>query len=540
MNIANQVFRGLPAWAAAVLLAGCASEPATPRVVFTGLAINGRPVQMMLDTGAASTVLYSTAAKRAGLNFTVPRPAIPAGAFEIVAGMSEPARVTMGSQAFTTRLPVFSVPPSQALRSRALRDGVIGWPEVRDNILLFDAADSTVLSVAQLPQETSEWLKLKVRPHDTLLLETPLSDGKTGLILVDTGAPQGVQLAPEQWQETRAAHPEAPVNIVNHSTWSTGSFAARAMWANEIKLGALTLTGMPVENMPPSEAAWITKACPGAEVAGVIGLAALNRVDLVVDGENGFAYLRPKRSNGSPLHGGAGDWRVAENVRLSCDHLLVRSGIDECSSGNFDAAIADYSRALAINPKNAEAYANRALARLEKGDSAGAASDDTCALEFDPKNPGIYAGRALARQILGAFSGAVSDYDKVIELSAGDSPGARLHRQILLRRLGRPEAEGFAKNVAAWKDGWSKSLGLFVAGQLDEQGLLAAVEKKDGKPALNQQCEAFYYIGMERLFHGDKAGAQEFFQRAVGTGVRGYIEYQFANAELARLNRPAP
>ncbi len=535
MNATRLSFRGpLACLAAAFLFAGCVSEPATPRVVFTKLAINGQPVQMMLDTGAASTVLYSAAANRVGLNFAPPRHDVVAGAFEIIVGMSEPAQVTAGAQPFTARLPVFTLPPSSRLPSSASgEDGVIGWPEVRDNILVFDAAHRTVRSVAQLPEETSGWLKLKVRPHSTLLLETPLSNGKAGAILVDTGAPQGVQLTPAKWQEARAAHPKAPLTTVNHSTWSIGSFAAQAMWADEIKLGALILTDVPVENMPDAEAAWLNKAASGAEVAGIIGLRALTRMDLVVDGKNGFAYVRPRPPAGT------GNWSVAKNVRLNCDNLFVRSGIANCSSRNFDAAIADYTKALEINPKNAAAYANRALARLEKGDTVGALADDTRALELNPKSPDIHADRALARQIHGDFSDALADYDKVIELNPDDSAGARLHRQTLLRRLGRPP-ENFSTTVAGWKGGWIKTIGLFVADRLDEKALLAAAEKKNVVPALNQQCEAFYYIGMKRLFNGDKAGARDFFQKSVATGVREYTEYQFAAAELARLDAAAP
>ena len=124
-------------------------------------------------------------------------------------------------------------------------------------------------------------------------------------------------------------------------------------------------------------------------------------------------------------------------------------------------------------------------------------------------------------QIHGDFSDALADYDKVIELNSDDSASVRLHRQTLLRRLGRPP-EDFSTTVAGWKDGWIKTIGLFVADRLDEQALLAAVEKKDSVPAPSQQCEAFYYIGMKRLFNGDKAGARDFFQKSVATGVREY------------------
>jgi len=535
MKVIRLMGRGpLAGLAAACLLAGCVSRPATPRVVFTELTINGQPVHMMLDTGAASTVLYAKTAKRVGLNFEVPKKDVAPGPFQIVTGMSEPARVTAGGQTFTTRLPVFALPASShRLSPDTVTDGVIGWPEVRDNILVFDAAHHMVRSVAQLPEGTSGWLKLKVRPYTTLLLETPLPDGKTGSIMVDTGAPQGVQLPLASWTATKADHPGSLVSMLHHTTFSIGAFDAETMRVNEIKLGALTLKNVPVEDMPQAEAAWLNKAAPNDELTGVIGLLALTRMDLVVDGKNGFAYMRPR----PPAR--TGNWHVAQDVRLNCDSLLVRSGLAACGRRDFDSAVADYNQALEINPNNVDAYANRALAKVEKGDLAGALADFARALALNPNSADIHAGRALVRQIYGDFSGALADYDQVIELKPDDSINARIHRQTLLCRLGFPPGD-FSKAVAGWKDNWLKTVGLFLADQLEETALLAAAEGKDAAQAPGRRCEAFYCIGMKRLCNSDSAGAAEFFRKCVATGERRYAEYHFAAAELFRLNAATP
>jgi lipoprotein NlpI len=523
-------FRGFMAClgAAIFLSAGCISQSTKPRVVFTQLSINGCPVHMILDTGAASTVLYSPAAKRAGLAFTSPQQTVVPGTFGVVTTMSDPARVSEGAQMFTTRLPVFTLPPLSRPPRGPAEDGVIGWPEVRGNILVFDSVHRLVRSVNQIPGYASAWLKLKLLPGSTLLLETPRINGRAQTILVDTGAPQGIQLPPARWKEARIANPRTPSITINHSNWSIGSFAARAFVADEINLGGIVLTDVTVENMPAPEVTWLNKTVPGAAVAGVIGLGALARMDLIVDGENGVAYLQPKPPHGGRQPAVSDNWTIAENVRLNCDNLFVRSGIDESSKRDFGGAIADYNHALELNPKNADAYANRALARLEEGDIVGAIADDTRAAELNPTNPDIHAALGFSRQISGDFSGAVAEYDKVIELNPDDSASVRLHRETLLQRLGRPSTD-FATTVAGWKDGWLKNIGLFMAGQLDEKELLAA------GPSRNQRCEAFYFIGMKHLLNGDRLGAREFFQESVATGVRQYTEYQFARVESERL-----
>lgn len=290
------------------LLTGCASQTVPARVVFKNLSINGKPVRMVLDTGASSTVLYNTAAKRVGLQFSPPSHDASAEGFEVFAGISGPALIKAGSQMFTSRIPIFTLPAA------AREDGVIGWPDVQDNVLLFDTDHHTVCGVPHFVETTSAWLKLKVRPHGTLQLEIPLAEGKTGIFLLDTGSPQGIQLCPALWQEFKATHPHTPSAAANHFSWSTGSFSVQSMWADEIKLGALSLTGVPVESMPSNQVAWFRKANPEADAFGVIGMAAVARMDLVVDAKNNTAYLKPKPPSAEPQT--AGLWSVAENVLL--------------------------------------------------------------------------------------------------------------------------------------------------------------------------------------------------------------------------------
>jgi tetratricopeptide (TPR) repeat protein len=51
--------------------------------------------------------------------------------------------------------------------------------------------------------------------------------------------------------------------------------------------------------------------------------------------------------------------------------------------GELIKAIADYNRALEINPTAAKAYANRGLARLLQEDAAAAEQDFAAALNLD-------------------------------------------------------------------------------------------------------------------------------------------------------------
>ena len=511
MKLKQMPFRIL--WAVTgFVLAGCASHLPQTYVLYPKASVNAHPARMLMDTGASSTVVFSMRARRLGLK---------------PAGISEPTPMTFDGQSFTAPLPMFHF--SLLLRLGFIMkkwsppDGVVGWPEIRDNILVFDADRRTVRSVPQLPPETAGWLKLKVVPSDWLLLEVAMPDGNTGTIEVDTGSCFGVEMPPGPWKEWKAAHPKSSLPSHLGGVASFGLHLWHMGWADEIKIGSFTLTDVIVQDMPATQGAAIQSNEPGAKAVWCIGMCALNRMDLVVDAKNGFAYLHPKPPPGPPYPGverlaarhlltnppvAGGDWTVADDVRLSGDNLFLISGNYQRNKENWAGALADFSRALEINPNNAAAYFHR----------------------------------GVARQIEGDFSGAVSDYDHFIALKPDASDWQRLYRQTLLWRLGRAP-EDFSKSLAACKEGWAKTLALFLVDKLDEKALLAAAEKSDDEPVPRQRALASYYIGVMRLGKGDKAGARDSFRKCRAAGMKGDDEYHFAGAELRRLGeqeRPKP
>jgi tetratricopeptide (TPR) repeat protein len=85
---------------------------------------------------------------------------------------------------------------------------------------------------------------------------------------------------------------------------------------------------------------------------------------------------------------------------------------------NFTAAIADYSRALAIDPKNAYAYYNRGISYDRSGDFDFAIRDFTMAMQILPSNADFYHNRGFCFRKQGNFELAIGDYTKALELDA--------------------------------------------------------------------------------------------------------------------------
>ena len=88
----------------------------------------------------------------------------------------------------------------------------------------------------------------------------------------------------------------------------------------------------------------------------------------------------------------------------------------ECFMKNYSGAIADFDRAIEINPRFAKAYYSRGLAKKHYNDHLGAIIDFTKAIEIDPEYAEAYNKRGLLKGTLGQKDSGHSDLGKAGEL----------------------------------------------------------------------------------------------------------------------------
>lgn len=110
---------------------------------------------------------------------------------------------------------------------------------------------------------------------------------------------------------------------------------------------------------------------------------------------------------------------------------LVNRGIVQFRLENFDAAIADFDAAMAIEPNQPDAMINRGITMLAAGsdvDSSLTYIDQ--GLAGGPQRPWVgYYGRAVANELAGRDSAAYRDYRRAQELR----PSWELPRRALAR-----------------------------------------------------------------------------------------------------------
>ena len=97
---------------------------------------------------------------------------------------------------------------------------------------------------------------------------------------------------------------------------------------------------------------------------------------------------------------------------------------------DYYGAIADYSKAIELNPNYAMAFYNRGVIKNELEDYKRAIEDYNKAIELNPNYAMAYYNRGLIKDNLGNRYGAIADYSKSIEIYP-DDPVAFYNRGII-------------------------------------------------------------------------------------------------------------
>jgi tetratricopeptide (TPR) repeat protein len=114
--------------------------------------------------------------------------------------------------------------------------------------------------------------------------------------------------------------------------------------------------------------------------------------------------------------------------------LHTSRGVERKRIGDLDGAIADYSAAIALDPKDVFAYNNRGNSWRDKGNLSRAIEDYSAALRIDPGYTAAYVNRGLVYEKMKNLDAARADYREAIKRPPkyGNGPGGQ---QIARKRL---------------------------------------------------------------------------------------------------------
>jgi lipoprotein NlpI len=163
---------------------------------------------------------------------------------------------------------------------------------------------------------------------------------------------------------------------------------------------------------------------------------------------------------------------------------------------DYERAFVNYNEAVKLDPTNARAVRHRGAAYAEKNDYKRAIADYNGAIRLNPENAYSVLFLYLARMRAGAHDSAA-------------------------------ELETNAKNL---RQDWPNPVVELFLGRWTPKAVLAAAPAAPG-----EHCEAEFYVGEWHLLRGDQPKAVEALKAAIETCPKALVEYDFAGAELQRL-----
>jgi tetratricopeptide (TPR) repeat protein len=103
-------------------------------------------------------------------------------------------------------------------------------------------------------------------------------------------------------------------------------------------------------------------------------------------------------------------------VEVSTNTCLLVSASANYKSRNYQDAIVEYSKAIQLDPTDAQAFCGRGVAYYRLSDGHRALKDYNRAIELDPNLSIAYYRRGFLHYLTKDYSSAIVDYNKAIEL----------------------------------------------------------------------------------------------------------------------------
>jgi tetratricopeptide (TPR) repeat protein len=116
--------------------------------------------------------------------------------------------------------------------------------------------------------------------------------------------------------------------------------------------------------------------------------------------------------------------------------LLMARGLRDLRAGSNKEAEQDFNDALTLDPNVAEAFDQRAIARLQQGNVDGAVRDIGEALKREPRNFLAFRHLAEAAEARRDWAAALAAWQKLLEIDPKTPGGEEKLKELRRRALG--------------------------------------------------------------------------------------------------------
>ena len=130
-----------------------------------------------------------------------------------------------------------------------------------------------------------------------------------------------------------------------------------------------------------------------------------------------YFYRAYNKAKLEDYYGAIADYTKAIELNPNYADAYNNRGNAKENLKDYYGAIADYNKVIELNPNDADAYYNRGISKEKLKDNYGAIADYTKAIELNPNDASAYYNRGNAKENLKDNYGAIADYTKAIELN---------------------------------------------------------------------------------------------------------------------------
>jgi len=264
-------------------------------------------------------------------------------------------------------------------------------------------------------------------------------------------------------------------------------------------------------------------------------------------------------------------WMGACNQGSRDASAFTSAGVSHLQVGEYDQAIRDFDRAIALQPGLVVAWRNRGLAHRGMGDFERALADYEQALVFAPNDARLFNERGITYAGMSDFPNAMADFNRAIALKPDQASAimnrgrlnfglgnfaqaaADLQRGLALdsadvdaalwlhlarRRLAQDDASDMAAYAAtADSSRWPVPVLHYFLGTLSVDQLRAAAKDSTAPAAEGRPCTAAFFLGEDALLRKDYHGAATLFEETRNVCTKESAERRAASAELQHQRR---
>lgn len=276
-----------------LLVVSLAFETLAEDMILIDSKIDGQDAHLAFGTGSEMTVLFDRAADRLGISWSPPSEGSPPIPGKVSFGRSEECELLIGRQSARFRFGIVEIPPYL----KPGFDGVLSWDTLHAPYIRIDASRRSILFPSQdgvlNVKGCQEW---RILNDFRILVINTSPQGEIGnSVFIDTGRPDGVLLPRRQWEEWKRHRKDRKQTLDAGVVPGLGFVVTELYWAEEIRIGDLTIRNVPVGCAPDS----IAKKFPN--FGGILGLNALRGLDVVIERDRDRIFTRDAVGDSAPF-----------------------------------------------------------------------------------------------------------------------------------------------------------------------------------------------------------------------------------------------